>query len=158
MGSSPYSYLVPYQPNFQRALDELRERDFEQGRYNPVMPYPPELVDDTTPPGPGHEHETIEDALCESDADGSRSILDIERVGNEADFGVARRLTEEELQAHFGTTTPLPTNPRDAADRRHRARRSRLPHGLRRGRLSRGDLFRWLFLQLKQPEDRLCLP
>ena len=106
MGSSPYMYLVPYEPNFQRALDELREREFEQGRYNPVMPYPPELVDDTTPLGPGRQHETIEDALCESDADGSRSILDIERVGNEADFGVARRLTEEELQAHFGTTTP----------------------------------------------------
>jgi hypothetical protein len=106
MGSSPYSYLVPYQPNFQRALDELRAREFDQGRYNPVMPYPPELVDETTPPGPGRQHETIEDALCETDADGSRSILDIERVGTEADFGVARRLTEEELQAHFGTTTP----------------------------------------------------
>ncbi len=39
MGSSPYMYLVPYQPNFQRALDELREREFEQGRYNPVMPF-----------------------------------------------------------------------------------------------------------------------
>jgi hypothetical protein len=87
-------------------LDELRAREFDQGRYNPVMPYPPELVDDTTPPGPGRQHETIEDALCETDADGSRSILDIERVGTEADFGVARRLTEEELQAHFGTTTP----------------------------------------------------
>ena len=90
----------------QRALDELRKREFEQGRYNPVMPYPPELVDDTTPPGPGRQHETIEDALCESDADGSRSILDIDRVGNETDFGLARRLTEEELQAYFGTTTP----------------------------------------------------
>jgi hypothetical protein len=106
MGSTPYSYLVPYQPNFQRALDELRQREFEQGRCNPVMPFPPDFVDETTPPGPGRQHETIEDALCDSKADGTRSILDIERVGNEADFGVARRLTEEELQEHFGTTTP----------------------------------------------------
>ena len=106
MGSTPYSYLVPYQPNFQRALDELRAREFEQGRYNPVMPFPPFFVDDTTPPGPGREHETIDEALEASDADGTRSILDIDRVGNEADFGVARRLTEEELQSHFRTTTP----------------------------------------------------
>jgi hypothetical protein len=106
MGSSPYSYLVHYQPNFQRALDELRAREFEQGRYNPVMPFPPFFVDDTTPPGPGRKHETIDAALEASDADGTRSILDIQRVGNEGDFGVARRLTEEELQEHFGTTTP----------------------------------------------------
>ena len=134
----------------QRALDELHQREFEQGRYNPVMPYPPELVDDTTPPGPGRQHETIKDALCESDADGSRSILDIDRVGNETDFGLARRLTEEELQAYLRDDDPHPpTNPRAAADRRHRARRSGLPHGLRRGRLSRGDLLRWLFVRLK---------
>jgi len=106
MGSTPYSYLVPYQPNFQHALDELRQREFEQGRYNPVMPFPPFFVDDTTPPGPCREHQTIDEALEAADADGTRSILDIDRVGNEADFGVARRLSEDELQEHFGTTTP----------------------------------------------------
>ncbi len=70
------------------------------------MPFPPEFVDDTNPPGPGREHETIQEALKASDADRTRSILDIDRVGTKADFGVARRLTEEELQEHFGTTTP----------------------------------------------------
>lgn len=106
MGSSPYMYLVPYQPNFQRALDELREREFEAGRYNPAMFMPPHLVDDNSPPGPGRQHETIEEAQVEADADGTRSILDIDRVANEPDFGVALRLTEAELQELFGTPTP----------------------------------------------------
>jgi hypothetical protein len=106
MGSSPYVYLVPYQPNFQRALDELREREFESGRYHPAVFMPPELVDDRTPPGPGRQHDTIEEALDAADADGTRSILDIDRVGNEDDFGIARRLTEEELEDLFGTATP----------------------------------------------------
>jgi hypothetical protein len=106
MGSSPYMYLVPYQPNFQRALDELREREFEAGRYNPAMFMPPHLVDDNSPPGPGRQHDTIEEAQIEADADGTRSILDIDRVANEPDFGVAQRLTEAELQELFGTPTP----------------------------------------------------
>ncbi len=57
-------------------------------------------------PGPGRQHETIEEAQIEADADGTRSILDIDRVANEPDFGVAQRLTEEELQELLGTTTP----------------------------------------------------
>jgi hypothetical protein len=106
MGSTPYMYLVPYQPDFQRALEELREREFAQGRYHPAMYFPPQFVDDRAPPGPGCQHETIEKALEASDGNGTRSILDIERVGKEAHFGVARRLTEEELEEYFGTTTP----------------------------------------------------
>jgi len=106
MGAHPYSYLVPYQHDFQQALDELREREFEQGRYNPVMMYPPELVDERTPRGPGRQHETIDEALEAAEEDGTRSILDIQFVGDEAEFGVARRVTEEELQEYFGTTTP----------------------------------------------------
>ncbi|HXY36016.1 MAG TPA: hypothetical protein VEI07_17400 [Planctomycetaceae bacterium] len=106
MGAHPYSYLVPYQHDLQRALDELREREFEQGRYNPVMMYPPEFVDERTPRGPGRQHDTINEALEAAEEDGTRSILDIELVGDEAEFGVARRLTEEELEQYFGTTTP----------------------------------------------------
>ncbi len=106
MGAHPYSYLVPYQHDFQQALEELREREFQQGRYNPVMMFPPEFVDEKTPRGPGRQHETIDEALEAAEEDGTRSILDIQFVGDEAEFGVARRVTEEELEAFFGTTTP----------------------------------------------------
>jgi hypothetical protein len=109
MGSSPYSYIVPYRQDFQQALDELRQREFDEGRYNPVMPFPPQFVDERSPRGPGRQHESIEEALEDSAEDGTRSILDIEFVGDENDFGVARRLTEEELEQYFGTTTPTRT-------------------------------------------------
>jgi len=39
MGGEPYWYFVPYQPDFQKALDELREREFRAGRYNPVIDF-----------------------------------------------------------------------------------------------------------------------
>jgi hypothetical protein len=106
MGSSPYTYIVPYEVDFQRALDALRNREFENGRYNPVMPRLPGLIDERTAPGPGRQHTSIDDAREAAGADGTRSILDIEFVGDEGDIGIARRMTDEELEEYFETTTP----------------------------------------------------
>ena len=39
MGASPYWYVVPYNPNVDAALEELRQREFRAGRYNPVDPF-----------------------------------------------------------------------------------------------------------------------
>ena len=159
MGSSPYMYLVPYQPNFQRALDELREREFEQGRYNPVMPYPPELVDDTTPLGPGRRARNDRGRplrvrrrrhAIDSRHRACRKRSRFRRGPSPDRRGTARALRHDDPHS--------PTSPRAAADRRHRARRSGLPHGLRRGRLSGRDLLRGLFLRLKQALAGLCLP
>jgi hypothetical protein len=109
MASSPYIYVVAYQDDFQEALDQLREREFEQGRYNPVMFRPPHFVDDRSPLGPGRQHETIQEAMDAAGEDGTRSILDIESVGDEPGFGVARRLAEEDLEDYFETTKPTTT-------------------------------------------------
>ena len=106
MGSSPYTYIVPYEVDFQRALDALRNREFENGRYNPVMPRLPGLIDERTAPGPGRQHRSIDDARAAAGADGTRSILDIVFVGDEGDIGIARRMTDEELEEYFETTTP----------------------------------------------------
>ena len=106
MGSRAYAYVVPYQPDFQRALDELRQREFEEGMYYPIMATPPRFVEDGLAVGPGRQHRTIDEARIAAGATGTRSILDIENVGNKAEFGVARRLTDEELEEYLGTTKP----------------------------------------------------
>jgi hypothetical protein len=103
MGAEPWSYFVPYVPDFQTALEQLREREFTAGRYNPASGY-----DGTYGRGlPVEERpSTIEEARELADADGTRSILDMDHVGDEADYGVAKRLSSTELQHYFGTTEP----------------------------------------------------
>ncbi len=105
MGAEPYWYFVDYQPDVQRALDELREREFRAGRYNPVMPslsFPP----GPESPAPGAKHRTIREAQAAAGADGTRSILDIATVAKEPDFSVAAPLDDESLEEFFGTTRP----------------------------------------------------
>ena len=59
MGAVPYRYFVKYQPDVDAALQELREREFRAGRYNPVLPFPFH----TESPAPGARHRTIREAL-----------------------------------------------------------------------------------------------
>jgi len=106
MGGHPYWYRVPYQQNIQTALNQLREREFHAGRYNPVIPFI-EFGDDAfLSQNPGNQHRTIEEALEAADADGTRSILDIERVEENPDYSVASPLSQEELTDLFGTDQP----------------------------------------------------
>lgn len=105
MGGHPYWYFVAYKSDLNLALQELREREFEAGRYNPVVafldfPIDPEL------PSPGAQHHSIADAMEAADADGTRSILDIESIGDAPDSGVAAPLPEKESERWFGTTRP----------------------------------------------------
>ena len=109
MGASPYFYFVDYEPNIQSALDNLRDREFRAGRYNPVMPFPPFPIDASSP-APGAQHATIDQALTDSDADGTRSILDLDRVvdvpydPDSDDFGTVAPLGNAALEEFFGTT------------------------------------------------------
>ncbi|AKF11378.1 hypothetical protein DB32_008527 [Sandaracinus amylolyticus] len=102
MGGNPYWYVVDYEEPLQSALDKLREREFEAGRYNPVMPFPMEDRNAT----PGKKHDSIKAALKASDADGTRSILDIVRISDEPDFCEAAPFDLEELRSILGTTRP----------------------------------------------------
>jgi hypothetical protein len=107
MGGQPYWYFVPHDESHQRALDQLRTREFEAGRYSPVMSFidfGPAMLSQR--PGPGHA--SIADAVEAGGAsgDGTRSILDVETVGDESDYGVAGRVAPADCERFFGSATP----------------------------------------------------
>jgi hypothetical protein len=105
MGGHPYWYFVPYQDDIQAALGALRQREFQAGRYNPATPFP-RFPLDVNAPGPGAQHATIEQAFEDADADGTRSILDLMRIGESADYCVAAALPAVKLRQYFGTERP----------------------------------------------------
>ncbi len=105
MGAHPYWYTVAYQPDINAALQSLRAREYQAGRYNPVTPFPKfPVTAASAAPGPGHD--SIESAVASADADGTRSILDIASIADEPDFFVAAPLCADTLQATYGTTQP----------------------------------------------------
>jgi hypothetical protein len=111
MGAHPYWYVVPYETDVAAALDKLRKREFQAGRYNPVTPFPAFPVDPNSA-GPGSQHASIEDAMNDSDADGTRSILDIFQVaqapsdGSQPSFCSAFPLADSVLVRLFGSARP----------------------------------------------------
>jgi hypothetical protein len=72
MGGHPYWYFVPYETDPSAALQKLRRREFEAGRYNPAIPFPKFPVD-LGATSAGAKHRSIKAALEDSDADGTRS-------------------------------------------------------------------------------------
>jgi hypothetical protein len=90
MGAEPWDYFVPYEADVQAAMEKLRDREFRAGRFN----------------GKEENPTTIAEAREAADADGTRSILDIDRVGDEPDFGVVAALSSKQLVALFGTDRP----------------------------------------------------
>jgi hypothetical protein len=90
MGAEPYEYLVPFQANVQDALEELRSQVFASGEFN------------TADLGPA----TPDEALEMADADGTGSILDIQRIAAEPDFCCAAPFSSDELVQFFGTEKP----------------------------------------------------
>jgi len=105
MGGHPWLYFTRYQRDINAALVLLRQREFEAGRYNPVTPFPESPV----PPdaaAPGAQHSSIDAARRAADADGTRSILDMDRVGQSPDFGVVVPFSKEELMDLYGTDKP----------------------------------------------------
>jgi|SRR5215470_7433614 len=106
MGGHPYYYAVPYQSDINKALQALRGQEFEAGRYNPVVPFLNFEFGGGPQPSPGKRHRSIEDALKASEADGTRSILDVERIESSPGFGVATPVRPERLIELYGTDKP----------------------------------------------------
>jgi hypothetical protein len=104
MGAVPYRYFVPYQPDLEAALQQLREQEFRAGRYNPVLPFPAFPGPDA--PTPGAQHRTIRAAIRAAGADGTRSILDLECVSSVPRFRAVAPLADEVLLDLYGTTRP----------------------------------------------------
>jgi hypothetical protein len=104
MGAHLYWYVVKYQPDVNAALQDLREREFRAGRYNPVVEFPPPVRADA--PAPGAQHRTIREALRTAGADGTRSILDLDHVSKRSQFGAVAPLPDGVLLHLYGTTRP----------------------------------------------------
>ena len=79
MGAEPWEYFVPYEEDIQAALEKLRRREFDAGRFH---------LSELNP-------ETIEEALENADADGTRSILDISDVSEAPEFCTVCPLSEK---------------------------------------------------------------
>lgn len=105
MGGHAYYYVVNYQKDVQAALDELRDKEFKAGRYNPVIRNL-EFPLTAGSPSPGPKHATIEEAREASGEEGTRSILDVETISDTTDFFVAAPLSEESIESYYGTTKP----------------------------------------------------
>jgi hypothetical protein len=104
MGAHPWYYSVPYVEDIAGALSALREREFRAGRYRPAEMFPRFPVDANHTPG--CRHVSMEAARQAAGASGTRSIVDILRLGDRPDFGVASSLSDDELEDLFGTKTP----------------------------------------------------
>lgn len=105
MGAHPYWYFTPYDSDVDAALQKLRRREFEAGRYSPAMFFP-EFPVDPAKPSPGAQHASIDEAREAADADGTRSILDVDEVSDEPGFCATTRLDDDRLKALYDTTQP----------------------------------------------------
>jgi hypothetical protein len=111
MGAHPYWYFVPYEADFDAALQKLRLQEFQAGRYNPVTPFQTFPIDFSAPV-PGAKHASIEQVMEECDESGTRSILDIAQVasapfdGSGMPFLTAFPLAQSDVGQLFGTSMP----------------------------------------------------
>ena len=105
MGAHPYYYFVRYQGDVDAALQELRRREFEAGRYNPAEPFPAFPVSASSP-SPGRKHASINEAQLEAAEDGTRSILDIDHVAAAPRDGAAAPFDSDFLLDSFRTLQP----------------------------------------------------
>jgi hypothetical protein len=107
MGAEPYWYFVRYQSDINAALQELRQREFEAGRYNPATPFPADLFPiGPDSPAPGAQHGSIGEAMEDAAEDGTRSILDLDHVSDAPDFCAVAPLGNAVLQKLYGTSQP----------------------------------------------------
>jgi hypothetical protein len=90
MGGEPYEYFVPFNASVEAALESLRQKVFESGKFN----------------GSNRNPSSIKEAFAISEPDGTRSILDISKIGESPDYCTACPLPDQELKRLFGTTKP----------------------------------------------------
>jgi hypothetical protein len=114
MGGHPYWYFVPYEDDLQAALDKLRQRELEAKRFFPAVfsPFGPDITSMSPElkkllAGMGGDRcKTIAEAQEAAGETGTRSILDIEKIGKQPDYGVAAPFPDELVEAAFGTAQP----------------------------------------------------
>jgi hypothetical protein len=118
MGTQAWFYVIPYEKNLQGALDKLREREFRAGRYFPASWELKFSLDECpTPHVPTSEsmpaHASIETAREAAAEDGTKSILDVDRISEVADWGAASPVDDDIMESCFGSATPQRQTLRD---------------------------------------------
>jgi hypothetical protein len=108
MGGHFWAYTVPYQQDIRRALEALREQEFRAGRFWQPDEVQPGFFGPLLGRGPSKPRRpvSIAEALKISDATGTRSILDMERVTDTPELGAVSPLRPEDLRQLFGTERP----------------------------------------------------
>ena len=122
MGASGWQYFVPYQEDIQQALSDLRDQVFESGRYYKRFPFWQEMNEEDYANSDAPQHQgmvewirgmkamkeptTLQELMEWNGEDGTHSILDINRVGDKPDIGVAAPLSEAEMMEFFDSTQP----------------------------------------------------
>lgn len=127
MGATGWRYYVRHQPDVDAALQELRQDVFRRGEYetgpteeeleairanfSPQMKALYEMAkrwEQNKPPKPKPigPPKTIEELVERKGESGTHSILDINHIAAEPEFGALAPLSERQLLDFFGTAQP----------------------------------------------------
>lgn len=108
MGGEFWSYSVPYQEDIRVALETLREQEFRAGRFWQPSEVSPGFFGHLLGRGPSKPKRPVSilEALKISDATGTRSILDMQRVSETPELGTVSPLPVGQLRELFGTEHP----------------------------------------------------
>ena len=126
MGASAWGYFTPYKENVQEALEELRQKEFQEGRYyRPGANLPDtfeEWIKQLNLPAEKAQHyregfnnlkssskikpSSIEELFELNKESGTHSILDIFEIGTSTDEDQSGTITNEDLVRLFGVDTP----------------------------------------------------
>jgi hypothetical protein len=97
--------MVDFDPNIDRALRALREREFRAGRYFPALKFPQYPVGSDSP-APGPQHASMEEAQEDVAEVGTYSILDLDHVSEVPEACGLTALKDDQLLELYGTTRP----------------------------------------------------
>ncbi|CAN5520989.1 hypothetical protein BH10PLA1_BH10PLA1_14000 [soil metagenome] len=105
MGAHPYRYIAQFNGDVRASLEALRQREFEAGRYSPVMREIRFPITSKSP-APGPKHKSIQDVLSKMSEEGTRSILDILKISDKPAICTACKLEDEVITRVYGTALP----------------------------------------------------
>jgi hypothetical protein len=126
MGASAWRYFTPYKQNVQQALFELRQKEFQEGRYYKPGAYLPETFEewmkqldlpqeqeqlykaafDEMKAMSKQVPSSIEELFEQNQESGTHSILDIFSIDNTTDEDESGTISEDDLVRLFGTGKP----------------------------------------------------
>ena len=110
MGARFWSYFVPYREDLRAALEALREQEFRAGRFYQPSEVPPGVIGRLLgrPPSKPRPPASIREAIkiADTNATGTRSILDMERISDALTHNAAWLVPRDELRRSLGTEQP----------------------------------------------------